>query len=178
MNLGEQVTLWTIRAALLGYGAVLCGKVYCGAANHVLSRQWSKRLRVVWTIGCVLFLVHLAAALHYYHHDSHAVAVAHTTEQTERVVGVRFNGGIYFNYLFALVWLGDVFWWWRAEQRFLTRPRWQAWLIEGYLFFIAFNSTVVFASGPIRWLAATFCVLLVVVAISSRRSLMSNGAAR
>ncbi len=164
MNAGELITLWTIRAALLCYGAVLCGW-----AQGELSPRQLRYARYLWTLGCVLFIVHMLAALHYYHHDSHAEAVAHTTEQTERVVGVRFSGGIYFNYLFAAVWLMDVLWWWLAPQQHAKRPAWQTWLIHGYLFFIAFNSTVVFADGPIRWLGVAFCLLLLVFALFRRQ---------
>ena len=58
--------------------------------------------------------------------------------------------GLYFNYLFLLVWIADVLFWWLRPERYETRPAWLEYGIHGYLFFIAFNGAVIFESGVTR----------------------------
>src|SRR5436190_357185 len=76
------------------------------------------------------------------------------------VTGVRWGGGLFLNYLFALGWLADVLWWWLAPVSFARRsPRltadWQA-----FVFFMIFNGAVVFGHGPVRWFGALVCTTL------------------
>src|SRR5207244_1221257 len=97
--------------------------------------------------GLVCFLVHVAAAFHYDHHWSHAEAFEHTRQ----VSGV--GEGIYFSYLFALVWSADATYWWLLPANFATRSNWIDRLLHGFMLFMVVNGTVVFASGPIRWIS-------------------------
>jgi uncharacterized membrane protein len=145
---------------------------YVAGVLFRLSKR-NRPARFLWTAGCVAFLLHVAAAFHFVHHWSHDAAYAETARQTNEVVGLNWGGGIYFNYLFAAVWLGDVIWWWHNPATYLARPRWIEWLVQGFLAFIVFNATVVFGHGPIRWagLGATVLIIAFWVAVGfSRRN--------
>ena len=82
------------------------------------------------------------------------------------------GGGLYVNYVFTLVWIGDVLWWWAEawrnpqplSPRAATIRRWTKGAIHAFLGFIAFNATVVFATGFSRWFGIAACVLLALVA--------------
>jgi hypothetical protein len=152
MDLGELLTRWTIRVAMLFYVASL-------ATRPVFP----KASRLSWTAGGVLYLLHVACAFHYYHHWSHDAAFAFTAEQTAQVTGLDWGGGLYVDYAFTLAWLLDAAWWWASMETYLARPRWINWLVQGFLGFIAFNATVVFAEGFSRWFGIAACVLLAVM---------------
>jgi hypothetical protein len=119
MNGGELFTRASVWLAIAAYAA--------GAAMLLVARERPRvlrRARWVWTIGCACFLAHVAGAFAYFHHWSHAAAYHETARQTAELTGWRWGGGLYLNYLFALGWLIDVLWWWRAPERFALRPRW------------------------------------------------------
>jgi hypothetical protein len=66
----------------------------------------------------------------------------------------------------------------RCPQTYLARPRSIEWSIQGFLAFIAFNATVVFGSGAVRWLGLAACVmiaLLVGLRYSGRKGRPSDG---
>lgn len=118
------------------------------------------RVRWIWTLGCIAYVIHVIAAFHFHHHWSHTEAEAHTAQQTESVVGWRFGAGIWFNHLFTLAWLGDVIWMWIRSKEWFQRPRalsigWQI-----FFFFIVFNATVVFEDGLVRWFGLLGCSLV------------------
>ena len=146
---------WSIRCALLCYAAVL--------ANDVGIWQGSRTgRRRLWTLGCGLFLVHTLAAFAV-HDWRHAAALRHTAERTEALVGWRFGGGLYFNYLFALLWLGDVCWSWIAAATYVRRrPRWTC-LLHVYMGFIAVNGAILFAAGPTRPIGFVVVALLLLL---------------
>jgi hypothetical protein len=164
MNRGELLTRVTVWLALCAYAI--------GAGALLLARGrtgWRACARVVWTFGCVLFLAHVASAFTYYHHWSHAAAYRETAERTGAMTGVRWGGGIYLNYIFALAWVADVCWWWFAPESFAARsPRLNAtW--QGFFFFMVFNGTVVFGNGSVRWLGVVICGGLAVIWWRKRR---------
>ena len=45
----------------------------------------------------------------------------------------------------------DVFSWWIVPRTHVTRRRWIAWTLHGFMVFIVFNGTVVYGTGFIRW---------------------------
>ena len=153
MDLGEFLTRWTARGAMLFYIAGLA------------STGWR---RLAWTIGCSLYLLHVAAAFAYFHHWSHDEAYAFTAEQTAAMVGWRWGGGLFVNYAFTGVWIGDVGWRWVSPQSHRARCTWVVWCVHGFLGFIAFNATVGFASGFSRWLGIAGILLLGVIWIMRR----------
>jgi hypothetical protein len=154
---GEAVTRWTVRLALLLYAATLTLR---------LSRPSAGRTaRLLWTVGCVLFLAHVAAAFHYFHGWSHARAHAETARQTGEMFGVYSGAGLYLNYLFTLSWAADVaWWWWGGAGRYDRRPRGVGLALHAFLLFMAFNGAVVFVRGPARWVAVAILAVLVLVA--------------
>jgi hypothetical protein len=157
--LGVLLTSWTIRLALVGFAAVLAWRVSSKPESPVSARRW----RWAWTLSCLFFVLHVISAFHFHHHWSHQHALADTAEQTRQLMGWTFGEGLYFSYLFLLVWLADVSWWWWDETSYQRRPRWLDGAIQLYLLFIAFNGAVVFKSGVIRYagIAATLGLALV-----------------
>lgn len=155
---GELLTRWTIRLALACY-------VFCLAAAIVrrgtVSRQMNDAVRVVWTLGCGLFIAHVIAAFGYYHHFSHEAAYDDTASQTQEQLGFAFGGGIYFSYLFLAIWVADVGWRWLSPG---TRPAWLDWPLHAYMFFIAFNGAIVFEGGVSRVAGVIACLVLAAVA--------------
>lgn len=167
--MGELLTIWTIRIALLCYAACLAGWLTLHGDRWGIVSRW------LWTAGCLFFVIHVACAFHFYHGWSHQAAWLTTAQQTEELIGWRYGDGIYFSYLFLLVWVIDVGWsWTRPGRGSLVRSVWQA-FVHAYLFFIAFNGAVVFEDGPIRWAGIIACLVLGLlgvryVALNSRRS--------
>lgn len=163
MTTGELLTRWTVRVAVALYVASLAsrGRLPTGS-------------RRAWTAGCLAYLLHVACAFQYYHHWSHAEAYEATARQTADVVGLDWGGGLYFNYAFTFLWVADVCWWWIDMGGYLARPRLIEWSMHGFLGFIAFNATVVFATGFSRWFGITSCVLLAVILICLQHSVGSE----
>lgn len=122
--------------------------------------------RVVWAIGCLLLLVHVAVAFHLGHGWSHRAAWEHT-----RAVG-GYGGGVFVNYAFALVWSLDAIWALVAFDSYRARPRWVNGAIHGFLAFVVFNAALVFASWDtrVRFLAAFLTVLSLLLRARAKRS--------
>ncbi|HZZ77932.1 MAG TPA: hypothetical protein VFE62_05415 [Gemmataceae bacterium] len=154
MEVGEWLTRWTVRLAMLLF-----------VASLAIRRGTPRWGRIAWTVGCGFYLLHVGAAFAYYHHWSQEEAYAFTACQTAAVVGLDWGGGLYVNYLFTIVWLADVCWWWTD----LPRPRWLDWAIIAFMGFIAFNATVVFATGFSRWFGIAACGLLIGVVLGRGR---------
>src|SRR5262245_62892766 len=152
MDAGELWTRWSIRVALTLYVLALIERSRSASGTYLA--------RLAWTLGFLALLVHLFCAFHFYHHWSHEAAYQATARQTSEVIGLDWGGGIYANYAFAVIWAADVAWWWARPATYAKRPRIVEWTVQGFLFFIAFNATVVFGAGPIRWfgLAATLAL--------------------
>lgn len=144
---GELLTKITSWVAFSGYAA--------GATVFALSRGrvgWDRAARLAWTVACVALLAHVACAFHFYHGWGHGSAYLDTARQTNEVFGVDWGGGLYINYALMAGWGLDVTWWWLRGVGSYRRRWWPltaAW--HGFLLFIFFNATVVFVSGPARW---------------------------
>ena len=161
----DEVVRWTAWVALAALGA---------SAVVALRRSPGRpaddsRSRLLWTAACILLWIHVACAFQFEHHWSHAGAYAHTARQTDQVVGLDWGGGIYFNYLLMVFWAGDAAWWWLAPQSFRARPPIIGGFLRGVVAFMAFNAGVVFASGPLRWVALGVMLILGVWAIRRRK---------
>lgn len=174
--LESLLVLGTIDAALLAATA--------GAACWVWaapSRGGRRGARLLWTAGCGLYLLHVAAAFHYEHGWSHAAAVRFTAERTRAVTGLDFAGGLYVNYVFTAGWIADTarLWlcrvsagetcgWltqdrsasWQLRTRLGSATRWLAIGWYGLFVFVAFNATAVFATGTVRWAGVGGLLLL------------------
>ena len=97
--MGSLIIAWTIRVSVLLFFGTLITWVL-----QTKSSRWERRLRVTWTFGFLLFVAHVVAAFHFHHHWSHRAALAETACQTRDLLGLEFGVGLYFNYLFLLVW--------------------------------------------------------------------------
>jgi hypothetical protein len=108
------------------------------------------RSRGAWMAGALLALTHSIAAFAAFYQWSHATAERLTTEQAVRLTGATFTGGIYVNYLFLAVWLGDAAWWSIRPAAYETRPRAVSFAIRAFIFVIVVNGAIVFADGMAR----------------------------
>jgi hypothetical protein len=158
MDPGEWSIRWTVRIALALYAFALAGKML-GKRNPC----WLPPARWAWTLGCVAYLGHVFCAFEFRHGWSHAAAYGETARRTEEMSGLDWGGGLYLNYLFTAVWVGDVLWWWLAPGGYERRPRWLGGMVPGFLGFMAFNGAVVFAAGPVRWASLAACAALAVL---------------
>ena len=148
--MGSILTNWSI------YGSLAC---YLAAVLLLLGSTPSSLLRVLWTVGALLLLLHAGFAFHFYHGWSHASAVEDTAAQTEAILGWPFGQGICFSYLLVVMWLFD------AGRLWIPRPS-QAnpqRAVLFYSFFILFNGTVVFEHGLVRWAGVAGTVLIAVL---------------
>ncbi|MBI5758776.1 MAG: hypothetical protein HZA46_09680 [Planctomycetales bacterium] len=156
---GDLLIRWTIRLSLAAYVGRLGLRIVNPGSDH--AGPW-RIARGLWSAGCVLSWLHVVAAFHFEHHWSQTAAWEQTARETAAVIGLNWGGGIFFNYAFLLAWAFDTGWWWLSPGTYARRPNALSWLIDGYLAFIAFNATVVFKTGWLRWVAVAVSVGLLV----------------
>jgi hypothetical protein len=134
------------------------------ALGEVLMRRlaFDRLARGVWTSGIALALLHVVLAFEFVYVWDHGAAVAATAQQTADLVGWRWGGGIYINYIFLALWLADVCWWWVAPVTHATRSVLFETTRLALFVFMFFNGAVVFATPPTRivGLAAIVAVLI------------------
>ncbi len=104
---------------------------------------------------------HVILAMCLFYGGSHALAAAETSHRTREVLGWSPGGELYFNYAFLAVWTSDVGWRWLAPRQYASRSRRLSVAIHGFLFFIAFNATIIFEHGMIRAIGMVSCFVLV-----------------
>ena len=83
------------------------------------------------------------------HHGwSHAAAYAYTAARTDELLGLRWGGGLWVNYAFTILWVGEALWWQMWPESHARRPR--AWkpAVRGAFLFMIVNGAVVFVDGP------------------------------
>jgi disulfide bond formation protein DsbB len=141
----ESASVWAIRIALLLMLVVLIAEAQGKWRTH---RAWAS----LWLAGAVLSLCHSLGSIATFHHGSQSDAIESTAQQTEDLLGFRFGAGLFFNYVFVVVWLIDgsccVF----MPERYRQLPRGIKTSITAFLVFIAFNGAIVFQQGWMRWL--------------------------
>ncbi|MGZ0169481.1 MAG: hypothetical protein ACKVHE_07990 [Planctomycetales bacterium] len=148
----HPLTLWLARASVAFYAVA----VTIAASRRESSPQTFRIWRVTWSAACLLLIVHVLSAFRFEHGWSHSAALKHTAEQTARVTGIDWSGGLYFNYAFLALWLLDVALLWGASgnrQSTLRRVTNLACL------FMVFNASVVF--GPRWWIGPVVIVGLI-----------------
>lgn len=94
---------------------------------------------------------HAIAAFHFYHHWSHAHAVELTAQETAAILGEPFGNGIWFSYLLLVLWAVDAGLCWVPRLDEVAVRQGVTAFVHVYVFFILFNGTVIFESGPVRW---------------------------
>ena len=174
----EIIVRWSVRLSVFCYLAYcLCQRPQAVQSQSGLSRPApsdqsiapasSSRMLWIWTVGLIFFLAHFASSMGLAHDWSHQNALDHTAQQTEELTGWNWGGGIYFNYLFALVWSFDVLMWWKTGPSWLDNRGYQIGL-HCFFAFIIFNATIVF--GPWYWwpAAGVFAFVFMVNKLRSR----------
>jgi hypothetical protein len=153
--LGDAVIHWTARLFVACYAARLCIDA-AGRRDEAAQRV----ARWMWTAGCGVFVLHVAAAFHFLHGWSHAAAFEHVRQRTLNDTGWNSGLGIYFNYAFGLLWLVDTLHWW---QCFKWSEKRRSYWITQYLFaFMMFQATAIF--GEPFW--KPVCVVVVLLFIT------------
>jgi hypothetical protein len=156
MSSEDLLTRSTIWISIVAY-TVGC-VVFAFARGRAEVDRWT---RLAWTIGCLALLAHYICAFQFFHAWSHASVYADTARQTAEVFGINWGGGVFINYALAILWIGDVASWWFAGLGSYRRRPWTLILIwHGFLVFIIFNATVVFADGLTRWVGILLTVSL------------------
>lgn len=164
----DALIRWTARLAVACYVARLLVDVASPP-----SPQRNRRSLAIWTAGCAILWLHIAAVFHFVHGWSHAAAYEHTRRQTLAVTGWDSGAGIYVNYVFAAWWLLDVLAWWTRSN--WPDRRWTYWATQVFFAFMMFNATVVF--GPRGWIVVAALVVIVLAAMWLRRGRTSEAAA-
>ena len=154
MELGALLTRLLIWLALLAYTAAEMGRTGLWAAHRPGAP------RMVWSVGCALYVGHVVAAFTHYHRWSHDTAYDHVARQTADVVGLDWGGGIWVNYAFTALWLSETAWWWVAPAGYQQRGGAVDQTVRGVFLFMIVNGAVVFVDNPMRWLGVSIVVTL------------------
>jgi hypothetical protein len=162
----ERLTRYPVRVSLLYYAAAATLMLMLRPEDCLASSTRGRIARLCWTLAWGAFIVHLATAFQFYHHWSHADAVAHT----QAVSG--FGPGIYFSHFFTVVWTADVLVWWLWPARYARRSHWIDRLLHGYMVFMIFNATIIYEQGFIRW--AGIGLFTEIAAVAAYRGLADN----
>jgi hypothetical protein len=142
----------TIWIALAGFVAGEAGK------HRPAMARWAWPMSLAGALFCI---VHIVIAMGSHHQWSHEAAVTATAQQTAAVYGLEWGGGVYVNYVFVAVWLGEL-WWWRARPgEYFMRSAAVRWGLRVFYFIIIVNAAVVFASPRSRPLGAVLTAVLV-----------------
>ncbi len=155
METEEWLTRGTVWLAL----SLLVAGEFVGA-KRPLGAEMPRQGRWLNRLGFAAFLAHMVAAFSFYHGWSQAAAYADTAEKTAASVGWNSGMGLYFNYAFALVWLGEIVWNAVSTRGYVGRACWITAGVRAFLFFMIFNGAVVFAHGLARWFGFVLCLLL------------------
>ena len=82
------------------------------------------------------------------------MAFEETARQTAERFDIAIGSGIYWNYLFTVLWVGDVgYWWWRGVPS--LRPG-----IDGFFGFMFLNGVVIFPQVAVRYFGAVAILAL------------------
>jgi len=186
--LEQLLPLWSIRIALvLMFGAFALllktpdqpSDVDPEGADESLQQDMSmspaaenylEGARNAWLLGSFFSLLHAIATMVFVHQGSHGVAMEHIADKTNALIGIGFGFGLYFNYAFVLLWLGDALWWIAQPKSYEARSPIVNWVVYGFMIFIAFNGSVVFAAGWTRWLSMVGFAVLVWLYVGRSRS--------
>ncbi|HEV2972733.1 MAG TPA: hypothetical protein VGY55_22385 [Pirellulales bacterium] len=151
---GEALTRNTVRLSLGWYFAALLIMMRLDRGDWPATAAAGRLARWCWTWGLVCFAVHVGMAFHCYHHWSPADAF----ERTRQISGL--GEGIYFSYLFAVVWAADAATWWLAPAKYAARSRWFDRALHAYMLFMVANGMIVYETGPIRWAGVVMFIIL------------------
>ncbi len=165
----ERLVRWTIWLSLAYWVTAVTLMMFLEADGWRANSGKGRLVRWCYTYAWLGYVVHVLAAMHYYHRWSHE----HVLEHTREVAGVA--EGAYVSYLFNVLWTADVAWWWLAPASYALRPLWLGLIWHLFMAFLIFNGTVIYETGFSRLLGILlFSWLGAVIAMrwySKRRSL-------
>ena len=158
--LGESL----IRSTAGLFVACYVGRLLMDSAG---SQKSSSRhaARLVWSLGCLIFWLHVLSAFQFLHGWSLAAAYEHVRQRTLLETGWNSGIGLYFNFLFGLLWLADVLLWWSWNNWPANRIAF--WCIQSVFAFMMIQATVFF--GPDYWKAVFVAVLVLLLSCRFRR---------
>jgi hypothetical protein len=154
--LADAIVRWTARLFVACY----LGRICIDAARCRDARS-QKLARGIWTVGCFACLAHVVAAFHFVHHWSHSAAYEHVLHRTLETTGFATGIGLSINHAFVLIWIADVFFWWRSLA-WSDRPV-PYWIVQILFGFLIFQATAVF--GPAFWIPIVVMAILILVAL-------------
>ena len=164
----EETSRWLIRISVLCY--VVC------VSKRLLypADRWSTLELLVWTVGCAACWAHIVSAIAAFHQWSHARAIEFTAEETYRVTGIRNGSGIWFNYLFVLLWTLDCYR--RLRDRLRLKPPNSpgSTSVNVFFLFIMFFATVVFGPEPYRYAFVLLSLILLTAVVFRTRLIQSQ----
>lgn len=139
---------------MLAISIYVSASLYAIALGMILSKrqQTTALFKVVWSAACLLTAVHAYLALSDVHQWNHHHAFDHIANETGRVLGFRFGYGVYFNYLFVIIWIADVIWLWSSSESYQNRSNRLSSAFHLFLILIMVNGAVVFRDGLPRYL--------------------------
>ena len=158
--LGDAIIRWTARLFVVCYVGRLCVDA-AGWRDGVSQRV----ARWLWTVGGILFLLHVAAAFHFQYGWSHVAAFEHVRQRTLHDTGWDSGIGLYINYAFGLLWLVDVNLWWRHLD--WSERRLPYWIVQSLFAFLMSQATAGF--GPPFWMPICGAVILLLIALRVAR---------
>ncbi len=165
--LEDAIVRWSARLFVACY----VGRICIDAARR--RDPGSQRIaRWLWTMGCLVYLIHVAVAFHFVHAWSHSAAYAHVLKRTLELTGLASGVGLYVNYAFGLLWLADtILWWHRLDW---SQRRIPYWIVQGIFAFLIVQATVVF--GPWFWMPIFFAVAILLIVLDRKsRPRVVNG---
>jgi hypothetical protein len=130
------VTIW---AALVLFVAAEAGK-----GPLMVNGQPPQWARPAWIAGAIMAIVHALIAIDVSYNWDHDAAVRGTANQAAALYGFAWQGSIYVNYVFLLLWL-------------LAAWTWRHWAWRAFVLTMLVNGAIVFA----RPMARPFGVVLV-----------------
>ena len=145
---------------MLAISIYVSASLYTIALGLILSKQQQTTtlFKVVSSTACSFTAVHAYLALSDEHQWNHQHAFDHIANETERVLGFRFGYGVYFNYLFVIVWIADVIWLWSSPESYQNRSNRLSSAFHLFLILIMVNGAVVFRDGLPRYLGIVVIV--------------------
>ena len=149
---------------MLAISIYVSASLYTIALGLILSKQHQTTtlFKVVWSTACLFAAVHAYLALSDVHQWNHQHAFDHIANETERVLGFRFGYGVYFNYLFVIVWIADVIWLWSSPESYQKRSNRLSSAFHLFLILIMVNGAVVFRDGLPRYLGTVVIASILV----------------
>ena len=121
------------------------------------SPSWT---RPVWILGSICYVCHVISAFSLHHHWSHSAAYVYTATTTYNFLGIDSGLGLWVNYVFTAIWIGEGLLpdrWGLTVNRRLNR------VVRSVFLFMIINGAVVFVAGPQRWFGLLLVAALLTI---------------